>query len=45
VDVLGTKLVGWALEVSAEVLDTMKLRADNRTGEVAALQLIKHELT
>jgi hypothetical protein len=31
-------------EISAEVLNTMQVRADGRSGEVAAMQLLEHEL-
>ena len=44
-DVLGTKLIGPTMEVSAEVLNTMEVRANRCLGEVAATQLLKHELT
>jgi len=44
-DVLRAKLIGRAVEVSAEVLDTMQVQADGRIGEVAAPQLLKHDLT
>jgi hypothetical protein len=43
--VFGAKLVGWAMKISAEVLNPMKVRADGCIGEVAAPQLLKHELT
>jgi hypothetical protein len=33
------------MKVLAEVLDTMEVRADGRIGEVAAPQLLKHEMT
>ncbi len=32
-------------KVSAEVRNTLKVSADSYSGEVAALQLLKHELT
>jgi len=43
-DVLGTKLIGLAMEVSAEMLNTVEVRANGCLGEVAAPQLLKHEL-
>src|SRR5487761_1299761 len=44
-NVFRTKLIGWAPEMLAEVRHTVKIRADGCIGEVAALQLFKHELT
>ena len=44
-NVFRTKLIGWTAEVPAEVCDAMKVSADGCGGEVAALQLLKHELT
>jgi hypothetical protein len=43
--VFRTKLIGRAPEVSAEVRHTVQVCADGCSGEVAALQLLKHELT
>ena len=43
-DVLGAKLVGTAMEVPAEMLHAMNVGADGGLGEVAALQLLNHEL-
>jgi len=39
------KLIGRTMEVLAEVLNTVQVGADGCIGEVAATQLIKHELT
>jgi len=44
-DMLGAELIGLAIEVSTEVFDTMQVRTDGCIGEVAAPQLLKHELT
>jgi hypothetical protein len=44
-NVFRTKLIGRAPEVSAEVRHTVQVCADGCSGEVAALQLLKHELT
>ena len=44
-NVLRAKLIGRAPEVPAEVLNAVKVCADGCSGEVAALQLLKHELT
>jgi hypothetical protein len=44
-NVFGTKLIGRAPEVPAEVGHTVKVGADGRIGEVATPQLLKHELT
>src|SRR5450631_3768923 len=44
-NVLRTKLIGWTPEVLAEVRHTVHVGADGRRGEVATLQLLKHELT
>jgi hypothetical protein len=43
--VLRAKLIGPAPEISAEVLNTVQVCADGGIGEVAAMQLLKHELT
>ena len=43
-DVLRTKLVGTAMKVLAEVLDSVNIRTDRGLGEVATLQLLNHEL-
>src|ERR1019366_3641083 len=43
--ILRTKLIGPAMEVSAEVLNAVQVSADGRVGEVAATQLLNHELT
>ena len=43
--VLRTKLIGRAPEISAEVLHTVQVGADGGSGEVAAMQLLNHELT
>jgi hypothetical protein len=43
--VFRAKLIGWAPEVPAEVGNTVQVRADGCIGEVAATQLLKHELT
>ena len=43
--VLRTKLIGPAMKVSAEVLNTVQVCADGGSGEVATTQLLKHELT
>src|SRR5271166_4878390 len=44
-NVFGAKLVGWAMKISAEVLNPMNVRANRCLGEVTAPQLLKHELT
>ena len=44
-NLLWAKLIGRTTEVSAEMRNTMKVSADGCGGEVAALQLLKHELT
>ncbi len=44
-NVLRAKLIGPAAEVPAEVLHPVEVRADGCIGEVAASQLLKHELT
>jgi hypothetical protein len=43
-DVLRGKLIGPAMKASAEVLDTVEVRADGCISEVAALQVLKDEL-
>jgi hypothetical protein len=43
-NVFGAKLVGWAMKISAEVLNPMKVRANRCLGEVTAPQLFKHDL-
>ncbi len=43
--VLRAKLVGPAMKVSAEVLNTVQVCADGGSGEVATMQLLNHELT
>ena len=43
-NVFGAKLVGWAMKISAEVLNPMKAGANRCLGEVAAPQLLKHDL-
>jgi hypothetical protein len=43
--VLRTKLIGPAMKVPAEVLNTVQVCADGCGGEVAAVQLLNHELT
>src|ERR1035438_7522105 len=44
-NVFRAKLIGRAPEVPAEVRHTVQVCADGCIGEVAALQLLKHELT
>jgi hypothetical protein len=44
-NVLGAKLIGRTTKVPAEVRNTVQVGADGCFGEVAALQLLKHELT
>ena len=44
-NVFRAKLIGRAPEVPAEVLNTVQVGADGCSGEVAAVQLLKHELT
>jgi hypothetical protein len=44
-NVFGTKFIGRAPEVAAEVGNTVKVRADGCIGKVAMPQLLKHELT
>src|SRR5664279_4668855 len=44
-NVLRAKLIGPAAEVPAEVLHPVEVRADGCIGEVAASQLLKHDLT
>src|SRR5271163_455948 len=44
-NVLWAELIGRAPKVLAEVRDTVQVRADGGGGEVAAMQLLKHELT
>ncbi len=39
------KLIGPAMKVAAEVLNTVQVCADGSSGEVAPMQLLKHELT
>jgi hypothetical protein len=39
------ELIGPAMKVSAEVLNTVQVSADGGIGEVATPQLLKHELT
>ena len=41
----GTKLIRPPMKVLAEVLDSVDVRTDGGLGEVAAPQLLKHELT
>ena len=43
-DVLGTQPIGAAMEVLAEVFHTVDVGTDGGRGEVAALQLLSHEL-
>jgi len=43
-NVFRAKLIGWTAKVSAEMLNTVQVGADGCGGEVAALQLLKHEL-
>jgi hypothetical protein len=44
-DVFGPELIGTAMEVPAEMLDSVNVGADRGLGEVATLQLLNHELT
>jgi hypothetical protein len=44
-NVLRAKLIGRPAKVLAEVCNTVQVAADGCRGEVAALQLLKHELT
>ncbi|MGA8671286.1 MAG: hypothetical protein WB679_15495 [Terracidiphilus sp.] len=44
-NVLRTKLIGRATKVPTEVRNTVQVTADSCIGEVAATQLLKHELT
>ena len=44
-NVLWAELIGRAPEVPAEVRHTVHVGADGCFGEVAAMQLLKHELT
>src|ERR1039457_2651476 len=44
-NVFRAKLIGRATKVPAEVCNTVQVAADGCFGEVAALQLLKHELT
>ena len=44
-NVLRAKLIGRTAKVPAEVLNTVQVCADGGSGEVAAMQLLKHELT
>jgi hypothetical protein len=44
-NVFRAKLIGRTAKVPAEVGNTMKVSADGCIGAVAALQLLKHELT
>jgi len=44
-NVFRAKLIGWTAEVPAEVGHTVYVCANGCGGEVAALQLLKHELT
>src|ERR1035437_1491866 len=44
-NVFRAKLIGRAAKVPAEVRNTVQVAADGCRGEVAALQLLKHELT
>src|SRR5450631_4124658 len=44
-NVLWAKLIGRAPEIPAEVRNAVQVGADGCGGEVAALQLLKHELT
>jgi hypothetical protein len=43
--VLGAKLVGPTMEIPAEMLYTMDIGTNGSLGEVAALQLLNHQLT
>ena len=42
---LRTKLIGPTMKVSTEVLNTVQVCADGGSSEVAAMQLLNHELT
>ena len=42
---LGTKLVGTTMEIPAEMLYTMDIGTNGGLSEVAAPQLLDHELT
>jgi len=44
-DILWAKLIGPAMKVLAEMLDTVQVRADGGIGDVAAPQLLMHEMT
>jgi hypothetical protein len=44
-DVLRTKPIGTPTKVPAEMLHTMDVGTDRSLGEVAATQLLNHELT
>jgi hypothetical protein len=44
-NVFWAKLIGRTAKVPAEVRNTVQVSADGCLGEVAALQLLKHELT
>src|ERR1035441_7234807 len=44
-NILWAKLIGRAPEILAEVRYAVQVGADGRFGEVAAVQLLKHELT
>ncbi len=44
-NVLRAKLIGRTAKVPAEVLNTVQVCTDGGSGEVAAMQFLKHELT
>ena len=44
-NVFWAELIGRAPEVTAEVRHTVHVGTDGGSGEVAAMQLLKHELT
>ena len=44
-NVFRAKLIGRTTKVPAEVLNTVQVGADGGSGEVAAMQLLNHELT
>jgi hypothetical protein len=44
-NIFRAKLIGRTMEVPAEVRNTVQVGADSCGGEVAAMQLLKHELT
>src|SRR6478736_1106519 len=43
-NVFGAQLVRWTMEVPAEVFNTVQIRANRCLSEVAAPQLLKHDL-